>query len=128
MRVVLDTNVLVSALLTPGGSCDRVLAEVILGNLTPCYDGRILAEYAAVLYRDRLKLPAHRVKTVLDFIRAEGEATVAPTLAALEPDPDDTKFWEVATHLEALLITGNTRHYPNHPRIITPAQILNPTR
>ncbi|MDR2453843.1 MAG: putative toxin-antitoxin system toxin component, PIN family [Bifidobacteriaceae bacterium] len=123
-RVVLDTNALVSALITPAGNCAAVLACVLRGELSPCYDGRILAEYQEVLCRSRLSLPGARVKAVLDLIRAQGEAAAPPRLPPLAPDPDDTKFWEVAVHLEALLVTGNAKHYPRSPLVATPARAL----
>ncbi|MDR1187034.1 MAG: putative toxin-antitoxin system toxin component, PIN family [Bifidobacteriaceae bacterium] len=124
IRAVLDTNVLVSALIAPAGTCAAVLACALRGEITPCYDGRIMAEYHEVLGRGRLALPAVRVKAVLDFIRAEGEVIVPPRLLSLAPDPDDTKFWEVASHLQALLVTGNGKHYPASELVVTPARLL----
>ncbi|MDR1431106.1 MAG: hypothetical protein LBI99_03175 [Propionibacteriaceae bacterium] len=61
---------------------------------------------------------------MLDFIRAEGEATFPKPLPPLEPDPGDTKFFEVSQHLGIPLITGNLKHFPANPAIISPAEIL----
>jgi predicted nucleic acid-binding protein len=92
VRTVLDTDVLVSALISPSGNCVAVLGCPLRGEITPCYDGRILAEYQEVLYRSHLSLPAIRVKAVLGFIQAEGEVTAPSRFPPLTPGPDDTKF------------------------------------
>jgi predicted nucleic acid-binding protein len=118
---------LVSALRSPNGTCARLLNLVLDGRLTPCYDGRVLAEYTDVLSRERLGLEPIRVKAVLDFIRAEGEATSPAPLPPLEPDPDDTIFLEVARHLRVPLVTGNLKHFPTDPGIVSPAEFLERT-
>ena len=112
MRVVLDTNILVSGLLTPEGSCRRILDLVLDGTLRPCADDRILEEYARVLRRASLNLPAAHVDDLLDVVRHGGERIVAGPLPARLPDSSDTPFLEVAATAEAVLVTGNTRHFP----------------
>ncbi|MDR1824904.1 MAG: PIN domain-containing protein [Bifidobacteriaceae bacterium] len=124
MHAVLDTNVVVSALLSPYGTCARVWAAVLAGRLQVCYDARILAEYRGVLGRTELSLDPVAVGQVLRFIERTGQPCVPPPLPPLAPDPDDTPFWEVAIHTDALVITGNRRHFPAAGRVVSPAEVL----
>jgi len=113
MNVVLDTNVLVSGLLTPHGSSGRVMDLVLSGDLTPCIDDRIIAEYREVLARAKFGFDAVLVEAILDYIEAEGLHVVAAPLGVSLPDPDDIAFLEVAAAAGAeWLITGNLRHFP----------------
>ncbi len=92
MRIVLDTNVLVSGLLQALGPSGRIVRLVAAGVLTLCYDPRILAEYREVLLRERFGLDPDRVATLLEQIRADGTPVAAEPLAARLPDPDDEPF------------------------------------
>jgi len=113
VNVVLDTNVLVSGLLTPHGPSGRVLDLVLGGDLTPCFDDRIIAEYREVLARAKFAFDPIQVEAILDYIEAEGLHVVATPLGVSLPDPDDNAFLEVATATGAeWLITGNLRHFP----------------
>lgn len=112
MKVVLATNVLVSALLTPYGPSARVLDAVLAGLLIPVFDDRILREYEEVLTRSRFGFKPQDVKALLDFFRSEGVAVVAPPLKAEFPDPDDVMFVEVAVAGAAdAVVTGNKKHF-----------------
>jgi putative PIN family toxin of toxin-antitoxin system len=112
VRVVLDTNVLVSGLLTPHGASARVLDLVLIGDLIPVADDRILDEYAAVLARPRFGFAEADVAGLLRYLATWGEHVVAPPLDLELPDPDDVPFLEVAVAgRAAALITGNLRHF-----------------
>ena len=128
MRIVLDTNVLVAALLSPLGTCARLLDLVLDGAIAICADNRILQEYEDVLHRKELALPVAAVRAVLDFLRESAEPIAARPLATTLPDPDDLPFLEVAATAEAVLVTGNLRHFPKKAcravRVIGPAECL----
>ena len=129
MRVVLDTNVLVSALLTPFGPPARVLDLVLVGDLTPVFDDRILAEYRQVLARERFGFDPDDVTDLLRYFEAEGEHVTPRPIAVTLPDPDDVPFLETALTAQAeALITGNVRHYPPEQRqgivVLSPAAFL----
>lgn len=127
MRVVLDTNVIVSGLLTPKGPCARILDAVRDGLLTPLFDVRTLAELTDVLRRPRLGLPADRVDAVVSALVDAGErAPLAGTVHEL-PDPDDMPFLEVAAHGRAdALVTGNRRHFmTTEVPILSPRQLVD---
>lgn len=112
MKVVLDTNVVVSGLLSRGGNCARILRLTLTGLLDPCLDDRILAEYEAVLPRPLFKIAPEDVEEVIELFRTHAERVVAPPLPAKLPDASDLPFLEVAAAAEAVLVTGNLKHFP----------------
>lgn len=129
MRVVLDTNVLVSGLLSESGAPGWIVDLVFAGELDLAFDDRILAEYRDVLRRPELKLPQDQVEALLGAIeRLEVRTTPPPWLHSL-PDPDDEPFLAVAGGAGALLVTGNTRHFPESSRggvqVISPREMLD---
>ena len=112
MRVVLDTNVIVSGLLAPAGPPGRVLDLLSSKRIVALYDDRMLSEYRKVLPRPGLRLSADVVGATLDFIQREGVLVSAPPLRIDLPDPDDRAFIEVAVEGRAVaLVTGNIRHF-----------------
>jgi uncharacterized protein len=110
--VVLDTNVLVSALLNSFGPPGRVLDLVLASELTVAHDDRVLAEWRQVLHREKFGFSASDVELLLGFVEGDGISVNASPLAIELPDPDDLPFLEVAHAAGATLIMGNTRHYP----------------
>ncbi len=113
MKVVLDTNVLVSAFLKPSSKPAAIVRLLINGQLQLAYDNRILTEYREVLLRPRFSFTTGQVDRLLEFFEKEGVRVVGMPLAKGLPDPTDEPFLEVAlsAHAEAL-VTGNKRHFP----------------
>ena len=112
MRVVVDTNVLVSALLSPHAPPAQVLRLVLQGDLVLLHDERIISEYRQVLSRSMFDFDPEDVGAVLEGIESNGEAVFARPLPVELPDPDDLPFLEVAAAGSAdALVTGNLRHY-----------------
>lgn len=129
MRVVVDTNVMVSGLLAPYGPAGEILRMISAGHLRLCYDARILAEYAEVLLRPKFPFEPDLVEALLAQIRQGGEVVAAAPLPLRLPDPDDEMFLQAAlAGAAACLITGNLRHYPPAHRpglpVVTPAEFL----
>ncbi len=128
MTIVLDTNILVSALLSPLGAPAKVLDLVLAGEVSLAVDERLLSEYQEVLVRPRFGFDAGDVATLLAFIEQEAEQVAAASLNVTLPDPDDVMFLEVAATAGATLVTGNLRHYPTDQRggvrVIPPAAFL----
>ena len=113
MRIVLDTNVLVSGFLSPDGPPGAILRSILAGSISFCFDERILIEYQEVLTRGRFALASERVDAVLEFIEANGESVLAETLGVELPDATDTMFVEVASAAGAdCVVTGNRKHFP----------------
>jgi uncharacterized protein len=113
-RAVVDTNVLVSALLKPGSVPDAVAQAMRRDLLTPVVCTSILEEYNAVLRRPRLGLRAHDVAELLELIQVQAQwvhITAYPSALKL-PDPGDWPFIACALAADCPVITGNSRHFP----------------
>ena len=123
-RAVLDTNVLVSALLSPSGNPAKIFKRFLANELVLVYSKEILAEYRDVLYRPHLNIPAADANTVLEAIQRSGEQIEPITSTDPMTDEDDRVFYDVAIGTDAYLITGNTRHYPKNPLILAPTEFL----
>lgn len=127
MRIVLDTNVLVSALLNPHGAPGAVLQLIYAGEIVVLFDDRVLSEYRDVLSRPKLRISQREAEFTVDFIAGEGIRVNAPPLDLDLVDLDDLPFIEIAeaSHAEAL-VTGNTRHFlgASEIPIVTPAEFL----
>ena len=112
MKIVLDTNVLVSGLLTPFGPSGEIVRMVSAGELILYIDARILSEYQEVLYRPKFKFNKGHISILLDFIKLYGQFVSSVPLKNRLPDPDDEPFLEVAIAGKVRsLITGNIVHY-----------------
>ena len=129
MRIVVDTNVLVSGLLTPGGPCREIIRLVEGGQVSLCLDARILSEYSNVLRRPRLAIDPAEADSLLETL--ESVADFCPTLPLPHalPDPKDVTFLAVALAAQAdCLVTGNLRHFPAALRcgirVVSPAEFL----
>ena len=131
MRIVLDTNVLVSGLLSPNGPPGRILDLVLAGKVDVVFDDRIIAEHRDVLARPKLRISRREAEYVVDRIEDEGVFTPASPLPLQLPDPKDQPFIEVAVAGTAdVLVTGNQRHFtaddePFPVTVLTPADFLN---
>ena len=124
IKAVLDTNILVSALWSPTGNASTIVNLILADKIIPCFDQRIIYEYRAVLLRPKLAFQAGQVDELLAEITGRGlSVTVFPNTIAM-PDEADHKFYNTAKQCEAYLITGNSRHYPNDPLVISPARFL----
>ena len=124
-RVVIDTNVIVSALLSPQGYPAQIVDMVFVGRLEPCYCAEILSEYAKVLARPRFAFSFEDQNRVVEGIRKYG-ASIEPTPCNISfPDASDRIFYEVATAANAHLVTGNAKHFPGESFIVSPAQYIS---
>lgn len=112
MKAVLETNVLVSAALTTHGTCGQILDLLVQGAFGACADDRILDEYDAVLRRPEFRIVSDDAALVLELLRSVAEPVAAAPIVAALPDPKDLPFLEVAAASEAVLVTGNRRHFP----------------
>lgn len=130
MRVVLDTNVLVSAFLKPRSNPARILRLVLQDDIQIIISEYILTEYFEVLTRPKFHLKLNRIQTVFQVIRMKG--INAPALAeSFElPDSKDGPFLEAALAGGAdALITGNKKHFPRKfckgQRVVNPKEFLS---
>lgn len=124
MKVVIDTNILVSAFYSTDGTPARLLSLVISGQLTLCFDSRILVEYRDVLLRPRFGFEHSDVESLLVFFEQIGFSVVAPPIQQEFIDEDDKKFYEVAVFCDAKLVTGNLKHFPKEKFILSPTEFM----
>jgi putative PIN family toxin of toxin-antitoxin system len=112
VRIVLDTNVLVSAMLSAGGAPDQVLQLVLQGELRLLVDSRIIGEYDEVTARSRFGFDASERRTLIETLGAIAEQVIAVPLSLTLPDPEDRAFAEVALAGKAdAIVTGNVAHF-----------------
>lgn len=130
MKLVLDTNIVVSGLLQSQGNPAQVLMLALAGAVQVCHDEHILAEYSEVLARPRFKFDPKRVREVLTKLEADGLPVDASGQSGLNlPDPDDEPFLAVALAASAdFLVTGNLSDYPPAKRrgcaVVSPAEFM----
>lgn len=133
MRIVLDTNVIVSGFLSTKGPPSRILGLAVEGVICLCLENRIVREYERVLMRPEWSLPASHIRNVLNVLYAKALWVEPPPLNMALPDPDDLMFVETAVAAEAeVLVTGNRRHFPKKPvgnvAILSPAEFIEHLR
>ena len=125
---VIDTNVIVSALLSSEGNSNPtvVLRETLRGRITPLYNEEIIDEYREVLSRDKFHLQKQNVDTVINHVKRSGlKLQRTKALNEVFPDPKDVVFYEVTLSKDdAYLVTGNSKHFPHKPFVVTPAEMV----
>lgn len=127
-RLVLDTNVLVSGVLSPYGPPGQIVDLVVAAQIQLVVEPRVLAEYADVLHRPELRLDADRIALLLQEIKRRALNLVVGPWRHPLPDPDDEPFLSLADAAFCPLVTGNLRHYPPASRekvtVFSPADYL----
>ena len=129
MRIVLDTNVIVSGLLNPRGTPGTIVRLVTTGKLSLCLDARIITEYGEVLSRSKFSFHPNLVAALLHNIDYAGIRVTGLPLPGALPDARDEPFLEAALAGRAkYLITGNLKHFPEDLRqmmaVVSPAEFL----
>lgn len=129
MKIVLDTNVIVSGLLHPFSSSGEIVRMVSSGDLQLYYDARILSEYKEVLLRPKFSFNSGDVDDLLIQIEACGFTIAAAPLVKRLPAPHDEPSLEIAiTGKARCLVTGNLKHYPAKKRqdmpVVSPTEFL----
>ena len=111
-RVVLDTNVVVSALLKPQGLEDQALRLALAGRLLLCVSPQVLAEYDRVLSSPKFKFQPEEVATALRQLEKSGSLFSPVRTLKISGHEPDNRFYECADAAQAaLLITGNLKHF-----------------
>lgn len=124
---VIDTNVFVSALLSrfSDAATVQVVEAISTNGICPLYNEEIYAEYEEVLNRDKFNFPSDLIRAILDKVKKFGVSTNRVPIAEYFPDPKDVVFYEVAMSKEdAYLVTGNKKHFPSTPIVVTPAEMV----
>jgi putative PIN family toxin of toxin-antitoxin system len=122
-KVVIDTSVLVSALLTEHGAEAAVLDGVLDGKIIWCVSDAILAEYEATLYRPKFRGIERRKIVAALRLAASGRMTVVTARLIHSPHEPDNRFYECAqASLADYLVTGNRKHFNKD---LPPTKIVN---
>ena len=124
---VIDTNVLVSALITYNAEAAtaKVVRLLLEQEFTPLYDADIIAEYEDVLHRTKFPILPDVADSLISFIIENGIEASRASFAEPMPDEDDRVFYEITLCKEdSFLVTGNLKHYPISPRVVTPADFI----
>ncbi len=130
MKIVLDTNVLVSGLLTPFGNCGEIVRMLTSDEITLCVDSRILVEYEEVINRPQFNIDPKKTATVIEYIQTSAETHATIPLDRALPDEGDNPFMEVALSSGAeCLVSGNLKHFPESRRagmrVLAPKEFLD---
>ena len=126
---VIDTNVLVSALLKWDSIPGQVIQQTYAHEIIPVFNDSILQKYEEVLSREKFHFPKETVEFLLSRLTTIGEnMTTVESLVGNFPDPKDVVFFEVTMEKnktdDAFLVTGNLKHFPKHSKVVTPAEML----
>ncbi|GHU71655.1 PIN domain-containing protein [Spirochaetia bacterium] len=128
MKVILDTNVIVSAFLNPKGIPAEILSLVLSEKIILCYDNKILSEYTDVLTRSKFNFNRELVNDFLEFVKIYGEYIVAEPqdiqfIDESDRRSDDKIFYDVFRGSDTnYIITGNKKHYPKEENILLPRE------
>lgn len=126
---VIDTNVLVSAALKWDSIPGTALEFAFQGVITPVLNTEIVREYQTVLARDKFGFTQDIIDDIIDSLNGVGIYIDAEKLDIELPDENDRVFYEVVMEKrkedDAYLVTGNTKHFPVKPFIVTPRQIVD---
>ena len=126
---VIDTNVLVSALITrnPNSPVVKIFNFLGMNKLIPVFNEEIIKEYRDVLLRPKFKIPSDVVDSVVNAIILKGKK-ISELVEITEkmPDPKDVVFYAVSlTNQESTyLVTGNLKHFPKRPFIVSPSELI----
>lgn len=128
--VVIDTNVIVSAFLATDRSESvpfSVVNAVFAGKITPVLTKEILEEYRDVLARKKFGFDHGMIELFLSELMAQSVFINPSSTRKVLPDPKDLCFYDAAVvygSVGGLLVTGNMKHYPNCPFVVTPVQLM----
>ncbi len=126
---VIDTNVLVSAMLKWQSVPGNVMEFVLDGFIIPVLNKEIVAEYRTVLARSKFRLDEEIITDIIDSLENVGFYVDAETIDIELPDSKDRVFYEVVMEKrkeeETYLVTGNIKYFPDEPFIVTPRQMLD---
>jgi|SRR5271157_2658698 len=113
IRVVVDTNVLVSALISPFGNEAQALDAVQKDRLIPCISPNILIEYAEVLARPKFGFARDEINGLMELLKSKGLLCEPTPVSGASPDSGDDDFIACALEAQAkFIVTGNKRHFP----------------
>ena len=126
---VIDTNVLVSAMLKWQSVPGSIMEFTMSGVIVPVLNREIVDEYRNVLLRPKFGLTSDIIKDIIDSLENAGFYIDRDPIDIDLPDPKDRIFYEIVmkerNENDAYLVTGNIKHFPNEPFIVTPRKMMD---
>jgi len=131
VRLVIDTNVVVSAFINPGGKPSQIMNIVLSRRAELYYNSAILSEYESVMLRPKFsgKIDSGNIQRFISLLRSIGTSYCPlPDTTRLSPaglsDESDRIFYDTAIGSGSILISGNIKHFPKEPFIMSPSNFL----
>lgn len=124
--VIIDTNVIISALLSrnPDSATVKIMEHLYDRTIVPVYNDEILEEYSAVLRRPKFNFTESQINSTLEAIVKGGISSERIKTNDQLPDPKDVVFYEVSLSVDgSYLVTGNAKHFPKKSFVVTPAEM-----
>ena len=126
---VIDTNVIVAALLSKAtyAATVQIIGKIASGDIIPLYSTSILEEYREVLARPKFGFDSKLTQSMVDTILNNGMLIDPNALSVELIDKDDLPFYEIVMDTRddgSFLVTGNLKHFPREPYIVTPREML----
>ena len=127
---VIDTNVLVSAMLSSkeDAATMQVVSRMLRGEIIPIYSNAITEEYRNVLCRRKFGFEEKLIDYLIASVEKYGILVDPSPSGIMLPDMKDIPFYEVVLEKRvdgAYLVTGNIKHFPKKPFVVTPRELLN---
>ncbi len=127
---VIDTNVLISALLSSKDDTAtvQVVSKVIRGEIIPVYSNVITKEYRDVLSRTKFGFSSSTIEYLLSAVEKYGILVDPSPSGIILLDMKDLPFYEVVLEKRddnTYLVTGNIKHFPKKPFVVTPRELLD---
>ncbi|MCL2166359.1 MAG: putative toxin-antitoxin system toxin component, PIN family [Clostridiales bacterium] len=125
IQVVIDTNIIISAAISKNGNPAKIVNMALDKSIQVHYSTAMMNEYEEVLSRSEFSFDSEQQNAFIFGLKKTG-IHIDPVVSDVQmSDEDDRIFYDTAKASGAILITGNTRHYPNEPFIMTPSDFLS---
>jgi len=126
VKLVLDTNIIISAFINPDGKPSQILKMVLNRKTELYYNTSILSEYENVMIRPKFSnvIDSNNINRFIDIIRCIGIPFNPSVSNTKLPDKSDRIFYDTAKESGSFLISGNLKHFPKEPFIISAADFL----
>lgn len=126
--VVIDTNIMVSALYTSNeqAATSRLIQALLDDEFKTLYNDEIISEFREVMHREKFNFDKELVDALIDQVINHGFPVNRVDSKETFPDSSDAVFYEVAlSKVGSFVVTGNKKHFPNSPIVVSPAEFLN---
>lgn len=125
---VIDTNVIVSAIINPNSVPGKILKFVSVGMIVPFIDDEILNEYISVISRKEFKFKKEDIDYVQQLFGEKALKVDRTVTDEQFADKKDVVFYEITLtgrkNTNAFLVTGNLKHFPKKPFVVSPREML----